>query len=124
MLSNERIDYFNFWKPITFEDNPGQTSFKKFAWLIGSLADQYASLDKTTINVDAERISATKIYFKTDEIKTIPLWLTVVKATSYILSLGTLPLIALTIKYLFKKHLNECKILTKQSPMKCFTKNK
>lgn len=120
MLSNEPIFYFPFWKPITFEENPGQTSLKKFAWMIGSLADQYASLSRTKINVNAERFSADKIYFKSDEIKKVPLWLTILKLGSYIFSFGTLPLVALTIKFLYKKHLNDCKIVTQQSPNEVF----
>ncbi len=115
---SERIAYFSFCEPVIFTltDNPGTTSLSKWGYYIGSLADQYASLTSETFEVKAERIDARKIYFEKGNVNQVPLFDTVLKVSSYILSGGILPTIALIIKLAFKIQLNACKILTKASP--------
>jgi O-acetyl-ADP-ribose deacetylase len=121
-MINERVDHFSFWQPVVFtlDDNPGITPSSRLAYTIGSLADQFASLSQKTISVDADRINARKLYFEVKEIKDIPLWDTALKISLYILSAGTLLLVALTVKAIFKYHLNNCKVLTKRSPNEVF----
>lgn len=117
-MLNERIDHFSFWQPVVFTlaDNPGTTKFSKYLWVIGSLADQYASLSQKSLYVEAERIDAHKVYFETKDIKNVSIWITALKATSYVFSLGTLFVAALVIKMIFKSTLNHCRALTKTSP--------
>lgn len=118
-----RIDYFSFWQPAIFtpSNNPGTSFLAKCGWVIGSFADQYASLKQIAWDIDAERMDAHKIYFEGEE-KKVPVWQTALKVGAYVLplllspALILLPVLALTIKYFFKRHLNECLALTKKSP--------
>lgn len=119
---NERIDHFSFWQPVAFTltDNPGTTKYNKWAYFLGSLADQYASLNTETLHVNAQRINARKIYFEKAGNETPSLLVTASKVISYILSFGVLLAVALVIKLIFKNHLNTSLVLTKKSPNEVF----
>lgn len=121
-MINEKIEHFSFWQPIVFtlSDNPGSTTASKWAFLIGSLADQFASLNQQTISVDAVRIDASKLYFEVRDIQDVALWKTALKISLYILFAGNLLCVALAIKAVFKAYLNHCKVLTKPSPNLAF----
>jgi O-acetyl-ADP-ribose deacetylase (regulator of RNase III) len=121
-MVNQRIEHFSFWQPVIFtrDDNPGTTDQAKWGWVIGSFADQYLSLNQEALKVKAERIDGRKIYFETDTNEKVDLLFTALKVSSYVLSFGILPVIALVVKYIFKNHLNECRALTKKSPNEVF----
>lgn len=121
-MINERVERFSFWQPIVFtlSDNPGRTAASRWGYTIGSLADQFASLSQQTFSVEVERINARKLYFEIKETQDVPLCNTALKICLYVLSAGTLLLIALVVKAIFKYHLNSCRVLTKQSPNEVF----
>lgn len=138
-MINERVDHFSFWQPVVFtlKDNPGTTSASRWAYTFGSVVDQWISLSQQRISVDAERINARKLYFEVKAIENVAVWKTALKLSLFVGSVGlfimsgaavsgfaiaggTLFLLALTIKAIFKHQLNTCKVLTKKSPNEVF----
>jgi len=116
-MPHDKIDHFSFWQPIAFEQPyPGTTKYSKWAFYIGSLADQYATLSQTITRVEAEHINDYNIFFERKEIDDVPLWRTALKIGTFVISCGSLLLLAFTIKVIFKRHLNACRVLTKKSP--------
>lgn len=120
-MTTNTIEYFSFWQPIHFNlNNPGTTFASKLGFSIGVCADEFASLNGKTLSIKAERIDSEKLYFESEGFHDIPIKKSVLKIALLFFSGGTLLLIALAIKAMFKYHLNTCKVTTKKSPNEIF----
>lgn len=131
-------DNISFWKPVAmnYAENPGKSFFAKCAWVMGSLADQFISLSKTTLKVKAEWINSDQIVFESEN-KTAHasthIILTSLKVAAVVAAAVFLPIpilaftaVAFLGKAIFKKCLNDSVIEASkiQSPVTVPSTNK
>lgn len=115
-MVNVKISDFSFWQPVAFETQiPTTNSFSDYLWKIGSWADQFAYLGSSQISVKPEQINIRKFSFEENHEEAIAMRETGIKVAFYVLTLFTLPLIALAIKVIFKWRLNAVTML-KENP--------
>ena len=98
MNEMNRDYYFGFCPPVTLENHNFQkkSALSKAAFKIGAWADRYASLSSEEIRIKDGCIDRIKIEGHA--------WKTALKVVSYVVTLFTLPILALIAKKLYKDY--------------------